>query len=420
MKSLPKFRYNLRSKLFLVLCGLSLVSSVLFVTNINGRASQLPSIGVVLPSSKQISIEELANFSTYTGLPVAKVEEFNVPNAWGTVIYLPQYHRSPGSDAEDKVNNAGAKSQEQIYQIADFLIEKGGINLAMVEGALFGEVPAENVALLANKIEKRNELATVYEDLKKSLQGVNLNLNSENKLLKQLLDELTLADRELILEGASEKLKAEGENFKLFGSENKETREESKLVLRDYIFLTDRIKQLDTPLNKSIASRDQIKGLANPNLRLFSSRDNTQPEFYSLESAASSSGNDKLVNLLKEAEKAFNELTRNTPDKVMVQSAPDNPSREDNPYKDITDKAILQEKLASAKEKMEQIIIEKRNRETAENFTKALRQEDEKVGILQFGAGHKTGLVKELNNQGLNVITITVDEVSNRNLIKKT
>ena len=63
---------------------------------------------------------------------------------------------------------------------------------------------------------------------------------------------------------------------------------------------------------------------------------------------------------------------------------------------------------------IEKVVIIKRNKEAAENFARALKQEGEIVGVLQFGAGHKDGLIKELNSQGLSVVVITPEEILNR------
>lgn len=56
-------------------------------------------------------------------------------------------------------------------------------------------------------------------------------------------------------------------------------------------------------------------------------------------------------------------------------------------------------------------VVEERNEKAADNFLKVLKESKEKVGIIQFGAGHKEGLTKELNERGISVTVITPTEV---------
>lgn len=373
------------------------------------------------PSFSPLTLSPLTNtdpFSltdpqNYQGLPVGKVKSYPVPHSLGTVIYLPQYHRSPGSSSQDKINDAGAKSQEQLYQIIKFLKDKAGVNLAMVEGSAFREVPAEKIALLADKIERRNELVSLSQSLKNAFQQEDIDPASEKKFIQSLDQEIIKIDREINLEGAAERLTAEGENFKLYGAENEATQQESKLVLRDYIYLTDRLKQLDqSPAKKSSATIFQDSSQISYLKNIF--KKNFQPDFNSLESMAHLQGREDLATLLHKTEEVFYALTKDAPEKIIVQTSSDTPSRKDNPYQNITDKKELQEKLSVSKDKVEQIIVERRNKETAENFTKALKDTQVTLGILQFGAGHEEGLVKELNKQGLSVIVLTPNEVLSR------
>jgi nucleoside-diphosphate-sugar epimerase len=47
-----------------------------------------------------------------------------------------------------------------------------------------------------------------------------------------------------------------------------------------------------------------------------------------------------------------------------------------------------------------------------ENFADAMKEKGIKAGVLQFGAGHKDGLIKELNKRGISVIVITPLELA--------
>lgn len=381
-----------------------------------------PSLGGILPLSQKSpsqrsmlaafpSAPKLGDIQTYQGLSVGRVEEYKTPNSRGTVIYLPQYHKSPGSNSEDKINDAGASSQQQIYQIINFLVKRAGVDLVMVEGSLYGPVPPEKITLLKEKIQKRDTLISLLESLNKAFQEESLNPSREKKLLDLLDTEIAKIDREIVLEGAAEKYAAEGHNIKLLGSENPATKEEAKLVVRDFIFLQDRIKQLDHPQTAEQPSASSFQD--NSVLKLLFQR-KSLPAFEPLQSEAATQGKEYLVKLLQDTAKVFYDLENKFPKNIMLSTTSDTPSRRDNPYKNTRNKKALQEKLAQTKEQMETVVVEKRNRDTAENFAQSLKQEEEPVGILQFGAGHKEGLIEELQKQGLSVIVITSREISGR------
>lgn len=221
-------------------------------------------------------------------LPIGAVDYYPVPDARGTAIFIPQYHRNPASQPEDAVNDRAAKTQGEIHEVMDFLIDNYDLDIAVVEGELYGEVPQEKINKLAEQV-------------------------SRNK-----------PTREIMLQGAPQVLKAQGKNLRLFGAENKATLEESRILVRDYVMLSDLF--LD------------------------------------------------LGNLAA-----------------------------DNPYQ-----YLLKEK----EQEIEKVVVEKRNLETSQNFTRILEQENKDAGILVFGAGHREGLIKELNRSDLSVIVITVDEVA--------
>lgn len=62
--------------------------------------------------------------------------------------------------------------------------------------------------------------------------------------------------------------------------------------------------------------------------------------------------------------------------------------------------------------KFREIIIDRRNEEAAKNLSRLLEETKEKKAILQFGASHMEGLIKELNNLGLNVVVLISQEVA--------
>jgi len=56
---------------------------------------------------------------------------------------------------------------------------------------------------------------------------------------------------------------------------------------------------------------------------------------------------------------------------------------------------------------MEDVVVDQRNADTARNFVLMLEKTNSNVGMIQFGAQHRDGLIQELQNQGVSVIAIT-------------
>jgi pheromone shutdown protein TraB len=83
----------------------------------------------------------------------------------------------------------------------------------------------------------------------------------------------------------------------------------------------------------------------------------------------------------------------------------------------------LDKLLSKIEERIKEVVIDKRNREAAENARYALEETGKTSAMVQFGAGHTDGLVKEMNAQGLSVVVITstlVAEKSYETLDKET
>lgn len=376
------------------------------------------------PASKDGSIKpnqlfDPSNIENYTDLPVGKIEQFPVQNSVGTVFFIPQFHKNPGSSASEKINDSAKKAQEQIYQILSFLISKSVTSLVVTEGELYGEVPTEKIAFLTQKVEQRNTLSRTYLKLKEAFAKEGLSKEETQRFIEALDKELARIDREIILEGAPFKLKAEGVNLVLFGAENKETREKSKILVRDYLYLQDRLSQVQTsanldrsyaagsldPTNPISFGGDKYKEL----LELLSYKP-TGPDFSSVEKLARSQGKQNLAEIIQETKAAFTSLHDNRPQKALVSA----PSRQDNPYKNITDKESVQHLINQQESAIEKIVVDQRNKETAQNFLKALADNHQASGILQFGAGHAKGLIEELNKVGLSVIMIAPEEILKR------
>ncbi len=163
-------------------------------------------------------------------------------------------------------------------------------------------------------------------------------------------------------------------------------------------------KNSNKQTNSQMSIKSLLAGKYSPNQSLNS-------DMSLLISQAQEQGKTELVNMLEDCKKTYDSIDNLQNTSSISTSAP---SRKDNPYKSVKDLQKLQAMLNETESRIQTVVIDKRNQETAENFTKALKAGNTTVGILQFGAGHEEGLVKELNKQGITVIVVKPSEVLRR------
>lgn len=356
------------------------------------------------PASLTENINNLVKNLQDSVVAVSDIKVSDVANAKGIVIYLPQEHKDPTTSIEDSSNDNAVKVQQELYDVVKHLTKGDEVSLVMTEGELYGPVPENKFAKLKTKMDAREKLETSIRELEglKSLDSLNPALLTEALNEAKFVKEKN--QREIDLLEAPYKIKTENESIILYGSENKDTYEKSANLVREYVYLKDRLSQLKggqainnfnrqmSPVNPQI--QDLLEQLKNP-----STDQNTA--LGELKKQGELSGNNEIVKACEHATEAINELTTND-------NVGGTPSRLDNPYQSVNNPQQLQVMLLQVSDKIRQVVIENRNHETAVNFANALSAEKTNIGILQFGAGHTDGLVKELNKEGISVITVSV------------
>jgi len=177
-------------------------------------------------------------------LPVGSVERHAVAGARGIALLIPQIHRNPGSELGDPVNARAVTTQTQMKEIIKYLTEVQDVPLVMAEGDLYGAVSREKLGGLARKMKARNEFAGHVDALKARSSSQSVNPALERGVIEGAEKLIAAVDDELILAGAAHMLKAEGGSFALVGAENAGTREESTQIVRNYLYLKDRLSQM--------------------------------------------------------------------------------------------------------------------------------------------------------------------------------
>jgi hypothetical protein len=408
---------EIRSKKFLLLvCFFSVLTYCGLAIGV-GRLNSPYSLLSTIPrlASHKLDLGEIGDIKVYKDLPVGDVKTFTVPGSWGTVIYVPQYHQNPASTVDEQTNDSAQKAQGEIYQILAFLEKNFKTDLIMVEGELTGQIQGGKIDTVSQEIDKRNKLYSLYQNLKQSLSNESLDSQLESKIFSEIDQALSKADREIILTGAPYKLASENSSVKLYGTENSDTLEECRTIVRNYIYIQDRLAQLNNPAqNKSTltTSATLFNAQEMDLLKLFA-KNPSDRDLDQLSLLATSKNNSNLASLINSTKDAVDNLSgRDNLASFVTQGTS---TRADNPYANISNKARLESLQSDSEKEIEKTVVEKRNKETAQIMAQTLRGEGKNLGILEFGAGHEDGLIKELNNQGLSVIEIEASEVVNRN-----
>lgn len=362
-------------------------------------------------------LEQLANFPTLEtigntcGVASDNIAKSEVTNPKGTAILIVQNHCNPGTDPLDSINDSATVTQGQIYKLVSDLTQHYDIKFVMAEGDLNGPVPTQKITDLTAKIKARNELSSQLTKLDNLTKTDSANAAYLKQVITDTQAVIAAVDREVELVGAPYQLKAEGRDFVLYGAENADTLAEDTNIVRDYIYLQDRQAQLanNTPSQTSSGGITSI--LQQFGTLLGRSSDPFQNLQSDLNNPSFTNAPVELQQTIEGIRTSLQAIQQLRQAKTATQA----PSRQDNPYASITDPNKINSLIKDAEQKIQSEVIDRRNRETAQNFAAALKQLNQKVGILQFGAGHQEGLVKELNNQGLSVIIITPEEVQRVN-----
>lgn len=374
-------------------------------------------------------VDNVADSRFYATVPVDNVRVTQAPNSWGTVLFFPQMHRMPGSTLDDAKNNVAATVQTQTYQILKYLLaqEPEAFDVVMVEGEITGAVPGEKKETLQRVLQERDSFSEQLGTVRDVFARKPFDAGIEKRILANAEGLLTKVNRRIILQGAPIALWAEGGSLGLMGAENKETLEESKTVVRNYLYLQDRIKTM-THAEKQAVGLSMGASFTAPVaaapassyrllLQMLTKRSSLEADLQRLAREAARDGDTETQQLLRTfrtaSAKLQNEKLQES-DAAVASDTPSHttPSRLVNPYATVTDMAVLKEKMKQSEKQINQLIIEKRNQETAENFSKALREQGETIGVLQYGAGHREGLTEALVARGLTVVQITPKAVA--------
>lgn len=347
----------------------------------------------------------------YAGLPVGSVDVRPTDRSWGTVVLLPQYHQHPGSNVDDAVNDRAQRTQEESYAILQKLTHDGNTHLVMVEGEIAGDVPVAKTQRLTALVQERDTFRTRLDGVVQSFGALPSEATRVARVKKSGEKLLASVDRQIALAGAPQWAAATGAPIRLVGSENPDTLAQSRDVVRTYIYAQDRLAQLGGGTSTAALGGSFVETMLSSQLQQLLKKaraENTDIDLSRLQREAPDANSAENVRTLRDAWQALSQ-TRSMRD-APAQSTTAT-TRSDNPFAGIQNPAALRKIVTQQEQKIQELVITRRNTETAENFARALRSHDVTTGILQFGAGHEDGLTRELNKVGLSVIVVRPAEV---------
>ncbi|MFA6422018.1 MAG: hypothetical protein WCV92_01295 [Candidatus Buchananbacteria bacterium] len=331
-------------------------------------------------------------------------------------ILIPQTHRYPGSNISDSVNDSAVIAQGQIYKIISYL-EKAGANTVMAEGDLEGKIPDDKIKNLSQKITLKEELKAEVQKIKGSDQG-----EITPQFYTAVENLISSIDREILLAGAPYKLKAEGYNINLYGTEDQKLLDNSAEIVRNTIYLQDRLSALQgvntvgfslsktslvNPENNSTLKDKLLELLQNRSLVANTSDIDNELKMNKINAA----NNSDLNALLDQAQNTYNEIKELDKPQTTNSSAP---SRQQNPYNNINDVGTIQNLIKDNNDKLQETVVDQRNQSTAEKFVQLLSAQNKDVAIITFGSEHQEGLIQELNKRGISVVDILPNEVGQK------
>lgn len=363
--------------------------------------------GIAQKASSRFKI--LTDLNFYSDLPVADVVFNEVPNSWATVVFFPQYHKYPGSEVDDPRNNRAEKVQKETYHVMDKIIEQVPLNIIALEGELDGQLEPGKRTYFAQKLKYFDQLNQSFRNLEKHFHEQPMYPEIEENILTEIKNKLAYLERDLILEGAPVQLWAKYDHIQVFGTENPQTLEESKILVRDYIYLQDRLMAITQPkpYAQIPAFHASFNGSTIESIQQDVSMNYLFDQDFHLLEVQAKEQNPRVWEALQEFKNTWNEATnfQKTGSEDIATMEPQ-VSRADNPYENIDDVSYLQSLIAENEGKIQETIITRRNREAAQYVAQILQTQEDNLGILQFGAGHEQGLVEELKHLGMSVITV--------------
>jgi hypothetical protein len=372
-------------------------------------------IAFCLPTQGNSSIDKASSSSSLmlgsntfneSSLNFKNIEKFEVPNSKATVIYVPQVHKDPTTQAKDPKNDQAVVAQREIYSILNDLVSNNRIKYVMDETDIYGPMPKEKIGKIqsgfSDETDFRNNLKIAIDQYIKAGGSQDTALQVEKNAEKVISN----FDRNIYLTGGAAVLAANNSNAHVYGSQDEVTLNESKDRLQNIVYLENRIAELDgTSKQSSISSNQPINNI----LSLLRNTEFNNNPLQPLKTFATTSDNKEMLDSINKAGDSLKNLSVDRSFEAISKFS--DRTLDDNPYKNINNLSYLKKEYDKQYKEFMSIVKDQRSQEVADNIDKMMTDNNQKVSALVFGAQHKEQIVDALNKKGISVIVVTSDAV---------
>lgn len=328
------------------------------------------------------------------------VQKFEVANAKGTIVYVPQIHKDPATQPSDQSNDQAVKAQKEIYQDLATLSTKYGVKYVMDETDVYGPMPQAKIDKINAGFNDIAEYNKEADKLAADYVSAGGSQQVADQFKKEANDSAGKYERNIYITGGAAVLAAKDVTSHAYGSQVPETLDKSKKSLENLLYLQERINQLQGINQTSIITPASTKNPA-------------PSELSQIKNLADQKKDKALtddVNALKEKQNNLS-LSKSFEAVPKFSEVPHN----NNPYAGRTDLANLKAKYQKDSEAYMSLIKDQRSAEVSDNVVRMMQENGQSVAGLVFGAGHKDQIVQALNSKGYSVIVITTPAVKAAN-----
>ncbi|MFA4996275.1 MAG: hypothetical protein WC536_04010 [Patescibacteria group bacterium] len=412
-KNKNKYEKKLRKIIYLhqnkipALAAICLLTGVLLVAGI--IKSPVRSLSVA-KLNQSINTSLSSDAPDLNNLNFKNIEKFEVPNAKATVIYIPQLHKEPTSNASDKTNDQATTVQKEISGMLKTLVDDNHVKYVMDETDLYGSMPADKVEKIKagfSEIEGiRSDIKTIIEHYLKD-GGSTETADAVQKSVDEKLDGY---ERNIYLTGGAAVLAAQDDDAHVYGSQNADTINEAKVELQNLVYMEARIKELEAQngsgsIGTTSTSSSSQSSAASILSALGSSSKSNGSSLQPIINFAKKNNDTELIEEISKITSASKAFTSSR--SYETTSATSTTTAPVNVYKNVTDLEGLKEEYQTAYNKFMKLAKDQRSQEVADNIDKMMEENGQNTSILVFGMQHKDQLVTALNKKNINVIVIT-------------
>lgn len=411
---LSKFLYNHQKKIP-ALAGLCLFLGILLTIGVLKNSNQLVAGNGL---SKLISTS-IPSAPDLKNLDFGKVERFKVPNAKSTVIYIPQLHKEPTSNAADKTNDQAFIVQKEISDILEKLVDVNHVKYVMDETDLYGPMPADKIQKIKNGF---SDIEKIKLDLKSVLNLYLKNGGSTetaNTVKKNAEEKLNGFERNIYLTGGAAVLAAKDQNAYVYGSQNPATINEAKIELQNLVYMEQRINQLETQNStngtRSVSTSSTNNQSAVNILSMLGSggNSNNKSSLQPIIDFANKTNDTELLNGINKVStesKAFT-IDRSYETTPAMSTNASASQINVNPYQNVTNLTKLKQDYQVAYDKFIKLAKDQRSQEVSDNVDRMMQENGQSASVLVLGKDHKDQIISDLNKKGINVIVITPESL---------